>query len=104
MNKRVMILEGLNAFIRFYIVNPSVSTNGNPIGAVVGFLGMIKKQVNEIRPDQVVICWDGKGGSNRRREVVKEYKEGRKPLKKNYEVEGMTEQTEKKTRFGNNKF
>lgn len=99
MNKRVMIVDALNMFIRAYIVNPSVSTNGNPIGAVVGFLGMVKKQVSEIKPDQVIICWDGKGGSNRRREVVKEYKEGRKPLKKNYEVEGMTEQSEKENKI-----
>lgn len=90
-----MIVDALNMFIRAYIVNPSVSTNGNPIGAVVGFLGMLKKQINEVKPSQVVICWDGKGGSNRRREVVKEYKEGRKPIKKNYEVDGMTEQSEK---------
>lgn len=95
MSNRVMIVDALNMFIRAYIVNPSVSTNGNPIGAVVGFLGMLKKQINEVKPSQVVICWDGKGGSNRRREVVKEYKEGRKPIKKNYEVDGMTEQSEK---------
>lgn len=99
MSNRIMIVDALNMFIRAYIVNPSVSTNGNPIGAVVGFLGMLKKQINEVKPSQVVICWDGKGGSNRRREVVKEYKEGRKPIKKNYEVDGMTEQSEKENKI-----
>ena len=99
MNKRVMIVDALNMYIRAYIVNPTMSTNGNPVGAVVGFLGMLRKQMREIKPDQVVICWDGKGGSSRRREVVKEYKEGRKPIRKNYEVDGMDKQTEKENKI-----
>ena len=92
---RVLVIVALNMFIRNYIVNPMISTNGNPIGGAVGFLNSLKKLVREASPDQIIICWDGAGGSQKRRTVVKEYKQGRKPLRKNYEVEGMSKQSEK---------
>ncbi len=93
--KRLLVIDALNLFIRNYIVNPSISTNGNPIGGAVGFLNSIKKLMREAKPDQIIICWDGAGGSQKRRQTVKEYKQGRKPLRKNYKVEGMSEQSEK---------
>jgi len=93
--KRLLIIDALNLFIRNYIVNPSISTNGNPVGGAVGFLNSVKKLMREAKPDQVIICWDGAGGSQKRRQTVKEYKQGRKPLRKNYKVEGMSEQSEK---------
>ena len=93
--KRVIVIDALNMFIRNYIVNPMISTNGNPIGGAVGFLNSLKKLMREANPDQVIICWDGSGGSQKRRQTVKEYKQGRKPLRKNYKVEGMSEQSEK---------
>lgn len=93
--KRLLVIDSLNLFIRNYIVNPSISTNGNPVGGTVGFLNSLKKLIREISPDQVIICWDGSGGSQKRRQTVKEYKQGRKPLRKNYKVEGMSAQSEK---------
>ena len=93
--KRVIVIDALNMFIRNYIVNPMISTNGNPVGGSVGFLNSVKKLMREAKPDQVIICWDGSGGSQKRRQTVKEYKQGRKPLRKNYKVEGMSEQSEK---------
>ena len=90
-----MVIDALNMFIRNYIVNPMVSTNGNPVGGTVGFINSMKKIMRESKPDQVIICWDGSGGSQKRRQTVKEYKQGRKPIRKNYEVEGMSEQSQK---------
>ena len=92
---RVVVIDALNMFIRNYIVNGMISSNGNPIGGAVGFLNSLKKVMRESKPDQVVICWDGSGGSQKRRETVKEYKQGRKPIRKNYEVEGMSVQSQK---------
>jgi len=93
--KRVLILDGLNTYLRNYIVNPSISTNGNPIGGTVGFLGSLRKLMRECKPSEVIICWDGPGGSRKRKSMVKEYKAGRKPLRKNYQIDGMDEQSEK---------
>ena len=52
--KRVVVIDALNMFIRNYIVNPMISTNGNPIGGAVGFLNSVKKLMRESKPDQIV--------------------------------------------------
>jgi len=92
--KRVMIIDALNQFLRAYIVNPTLSTNGDPIGGTAGFLKILQKLCREIKPDRVIICWDGQGGSARRKIVNKNYKEGRKPLRLNRDVKNLTEEEE----------
>ena len=64
--KRVIIIDALNAYFRAYIVNPSLSSNGQPIGGYKGFLGILQKLAREMNPDEIVIAWDGAGGSARR--------------------------------------
>ena len=81
--KRVLIIDGTNAFYRSYIVNPTIAKNGQPIGGVIGFLKSLQKLIRETKPDQVVVCWDGAGGSQRRRSINKNYKEGRKAVRLN---------------------
>jgi DNA polymerase-1 len=81
--KRVLVIDGTNNFYRSYIVDPSLSTNGAPIGGVKGFFKILQKLCRESKPDQVVICWDGAGGSQKRRTISKSYKAGRKPIRLN---------------------
>ena len=83
--KRVMIVDALNAFLRSYIINPSLSYHGERIGGLKGFLGSLQKMCREIKPDTVMIIWDGPGGSRKRRQQNKNYKLGRKPIKTNWE-------------------
>ena len=96
--KRVMIIDALNMYFRAYIVDPSISTNGEPIGGIKGFVKILQKMCREMKPDQVVICWDGAGGSNKRRAQNKNYKSGRKPIRLNRSVRNMSldEETENK--------
>jgi 5'-3' exonuclease len=96
--QRLVVIDGLNLYLRNFIVNSSVSTHGNPVGGIVGTLGSLRKIAKETAADKMIICWDGPGGSLKRRQIVKEYKEGRKPIRKNYEIEGMDEQSEKQNR------
>ena len=96
---RLLVVDALNLFIRNWVINPSMSTNGNPIGGTVGFLNSIRKMINDFNPDEMIICWDGAGGSQKRRTVIKEYKEGRKPIRKNYEVAGMDKQSENENKY-----
>ena len=91
---RVMIIDALNQFLRGYIVNPTLTPNGDPVGGTVGFLKILQKLCREIKPDRVVICWDGKGGSRKRKLVNKNYKSGRKPLRLNRDVKNLTEEEE----------
>ena len=92
--KRLLVIDALNMYFRAYIVNPSLSTNGQPIGGVKGFLGIIQKLIRETRPDEIVICWDGEGGSQRRKTQDKNYKQGRKPIRLNRDIRNLSESEE----------
>ena len=81
--KRLMIVDGQNQFMRSYIVNPTLTYNGEPCGGVVGFLQSMNKFCDQISPDVFVVVWDGAGGSNKRKKKNKNYKSGRKPPKLN---------------------
>ena len=97
--KRVLIVDALNQFIRMYITDPSLSVNGDPIGGMKGFLMTIQKIAREVKPDAVVMAWDGPGGSMRRKQTVKEYKDGRAPLRVNRSIDlTQDEQYENRTR------
>ena len=88
---RILIIDALNMYFRAYIVDPSLSTNGQPIGGLKGFLKILQKLVRDTKPDQIVIAWDGAGGSQKRISIDKGYKEGRKPIRLNREIRNMTE-------------
>lgn len=83
MKEKIMILDGMNIFIKSYVTNPAIDSRGEPIGGTFGFFKSLQKFVREIQPSQVIVCWDGASGSARRRSISKGYKEGRKPLRLN---------------------
>jgi DNA polymerase-1 len=56
---------------------------GNLIGGSVGFLKSLQKVCKDFSPDEIIIAWDGQGGSQKRKEMNKNYKEGRKPVRFN---------------------
>ena len=43
MTKRVLVVDALNAFVRAYIMDPSVSMSGDPIGGIKGFIKILQK-------------------------------------------------------------
>lgn len=94
--KRVMIIDGLNLFIRNYIVSPIMSTNGQPMGGTIGFLRSMQKCIREIKPDEIIVVWDGPGGSRKKKSIISNYKEGRSPIRLNRNVNVLTEAEETK--------
>ena len=88
------MIDALNMYFRSYIVDPSLSTNGQPIGGVKGFLKILQKLTRETKPDTVVIVWDGPGGSRKRKSINKNYKEGRKPIRLNRDIRNLSENEE----------
>ena len=95
-NKRVMIIDGLNMFLRSYIVVPSLDPRGNPSGGTYGFMKSLQKISGMFQPDEVIVCWDGEGGSQKRKQIDKNYKAGRKPVRFNRRLIDLTpEETEK---------
>ena len=81
--KKLVIIDGLNMFLRSYIINPTIDPKGNMIGGAVGFLKSLQKSCNDFDPDEVIIAWDGQGGSQKRKDMNKGYKAGRKPVRFN---------------------
>lgn len=82
LNDRVLIIDGLNQFIRVFGAVPALNDDGEHCGGVTGFLLSTAATIRSLKPTRVVIVFDGKGGSNRRKSVYKEYKEGRTGLTK----------------------
>ena len=78
-NQRVLIIDGLNTFIRNFCVNPTMDANGGHIGGMIGCLRSIKNLIRDTKCTKAIVTWDGKGGSRKRRGIYSEYKAGRKP-------------------------
>ena len=97
--RRVLIIDALNAYLRAYIVNPSLSLNGQPIGGIKGFFMILQKLVRESSPDEVMIIWDGPDGSRKRKTMDKNYKSGRKPIKLNRAFHNLTDDEELKNKI-----
>ena len=78
MKNPVLIVDGLNVFMRHFCANPSLSTNGDHVGGFVGFLGGVGALCEKFSPSKVVIVWES-GGSLRKRATLSSYKSGRRP-------------------------
>jgi DNA polymerase-1 len=55
---------------------------------------ILQKLVRITKPNEIVICWDGPNGSQKRKTLDSNYKEGRKPLRLNRAVHNLTENEE----------
>ena len=93
-NKRVIIIDALNMFLRAYIVDPSLSSNGQPIGGLKGSIKILQKLVRISKPDSIVVVWDGPNGSRKRKSMNKDYKAGRKPIRLNRAFHNLTDNEE----------
>jgi len=88
-----LLIDGLNFFIRAFTANPAMCTNGEHIGGCLGFLLGMNKLIRENNPDNVIVIWDGEGGSVKRRSLFKDYKAGRTPrLNREYDMEDKDSQ------------
>ena len=77
-NDSVLLIDGMNLFIRVFSAIPTTNEDGVHVGGIVGFLRSLAFSINMIRPTRIIVVFDGKGGSNRRRKIFPQYKMGRK--------------------------
>lgn len=90
-NERVLLVDGTNLFIRSFSANPKLDHNGNHIGGTTGTLRTIAMLCERYRFTRVVMVFDGRGGSTRRKKVLPEYKSGRAFSQKLTRVPNMEE-------------
>ena len=75
----VLIIDGLNSWIRIWQAIPVLSATGDHTGAVGGFLKSVGGNIRQFSPTRCIIIFDGAGGSQRRRKVFSGYKSNRTP-------------------------
>jgi 5'-3' exonuclease len=97
--KRLLIVDALNLFIRSYVIIPTMDPSGIPIGGTIGFLKSLQKIMRQCRPHEVIICWDGIGGSQRKKQQNENYKEGRKPLRFNRRMIELDPKSQKQNKI-----
>lgn len=89
---RTILVDATNQFLRNYAVRPTLNREGERIGGVYGLLDSLRYFCRLLEPTRMILCWDGSGGSMKRRKILPEYKEGRKAvnparINSNYEHE-----------------
>lgn len=77
-NSKILIIDGTNTYIRVFCNVPALNDNGDHVGGVVGFLKSVGALIRKEAPTRCFIVFDGKGGSQRRRQLFPEYKSKRK--------------------------
>ena len=95
-NNRVLIVDGLNLYLRAFAVNGALNDNGVPVGGLTGFLRSLAYAIREVNPTRVIIVYDGQGGSQRRRKIHSDYKSNRKPGKRITRWDAFKNATEEK--------
>ena len=95
-NNRVLIVDGLNLYLRAFAVNGALNDNGVPVGGLTGFLRSLAYAIREVNPTRVIVVYDGQGGSQRRRKIHSDYKSNRKPGKRITRWDAFKNATEEK--------
>tara|TARA_R110000765_G_scaffold132805_1_gene231386 strand:+ start:354 stop:1373 length:1020 start_codon:yes stop_codon:yes gene_type:complete len=78
-NDRVLLIDGLNIFLRAFAVNGSLNEKGVPVGGITGFMRSLAFAIREMEPTRVIVVYDGAGGSKRRKKINPNYKSNRTP-------------------------
>ncbi|MEW8155583.1 MAG: DNA polymerase I, partial [Candidatus Thiodiazotropha endolucinida] len=75
-----VLVDGSSYLFRAYHALPDLSNSqGEPTGAIVGVLNMLRRLISDFDPDYMVVVFDAPGGSFRN-EIYPEYKANRPPM------------------------
>lgn len=76
--KRLVIIDGKSVFYRGYYAMGALSTSdGTPTGGIYGFAAIAMEIVRELEPTKVVVAWDSKTSTAKRKAIYDGYKAGR---------------------------
>lgn len=92
-NSKILVVDGLNTFIRSFAVDPTRNDNGVHIGGIGGCLKSMGYAIKKFNPTRCIVVFDGKGGSKRRKKIFGDYKSGRSSsnYNRNYDFEDEDE-------------
>ena len=76
-NSRVLLIDGMNTFLRGFAVVNKMNTMGNEIGGMIGFLRSVGHAIKLLSPTRVIIIFDGEAGSTNRKYLYSGYKANR---------------------------
>lgn len=85
---RVVLIDGHSLLFRAYHALPKTFTdkNGQPVGAIYGFVSMLVRIVEDLKPTHLAVAFDEKGPTFRHQELVT-YKEGRPEMDEDLSVQ-----------------
>lgn len=82
MNKKLLLVDGNSMLFRAYYATaygkPMTSSTGLPTNAIYGFALMLKKAIEIVQPDYILVPFDA-GKHTFRHDLYADYKGGRKP-------------------------
>jgi DNA polymerase I len=85
--RRVFLVDGHSYLYRAFHATPYMSNSkGMPTNTTYAFISMLKKLLNEEKPDTLIVVFDSKGPSFRE-EISKAYKAQRPPMPDNLSVQ-----------------
>jgi DNA polymerase-1 len=73
----VLVIDGLNMFLRNFAVLNYVNQDGVHVGGLGGFLRSLGSLIHNNKPTSVYVIFDGIGSSQNRKNLLPEYKSGR---------------------------
>lgn len=76
-NSDVLIVDGMNLFLRCFAAIPTLNEDGIHTGAISGCLKSLGYAIRLLNPTRCIIVFDGAGGCVRRKAIFPEYKERR---------------------------
>jgi len=76
-NSRVLIIDGLNTFIRCWSSIPTMNEDGDHVAGVTNVLLSIGYAIKQTNPTRVIVVFDGKDGSSGRKKIYSGYKSKR---------------------------
>lgn len=84
-NRRpIIVIDGMNLFVRHFMANDAVTSVGEPCGGVVGFLKALNGLTTQFSPERILVVWEQGGPSPRRKKIHPDYKENRTKIKSDF--------------------
>lgn len=80
----IVIVDGMNVFIRHFAVNEATTNTGDPCGGVIGFMKFLYWITNNLVPSKLYVVWEQGGGCPRRKKIFPGYKANRMKVKSEF--------------------